>query len=117
MKIQLKRIYADAAETDGYRVLIDRVWPRGISKEKAQIDKWIKELAPSTELRKWFDHKEERFTEFSKKYQEELQQQTELIDDLLQQAKNRALTLVYSAKDEVHNQAVVLKDYLEHLQD
>lgn len=117
MKIQLKRIYADAAETDGYRVLIDRVWPRGISKEKSQIDKWIKELAPSTELRKWFDHKEERFTEFSKKYQEELQQQTELIDDLLQQAKNRALTLVYSAKDEVHNQAVVLKDYLEHLQD
>lgn len=113
MEIKIKRIYEEAVKSDGTRILVDRIWPRGISKEDAHLDDWIKEIAPSTELRKWFDHKDERFDEFSKKYKIELKDHKDLTDALLEKAKKKRLTLVYSAKNEPHNQAVVLKKYLE----
>lgn len=114
MDIEIKRIYEDAVKTDGYRVLVDRIWPRGISKEEAKLDEWMKEIAPSTNLRKWFDHKKERFGEFSKKYEKELQGHAEMVEQLLDKAKEKRLTLLYGAKDEEHNQAVVLKKYLQN---
>ncbi len=113
MEIQIKRIYEDASKSDGFRVLVDRIWPRGVSKEDAQLDEWLKEISPSTELRKWFNHKEERFSDFSKKYQKELKDHSDLIEELLKKAKNKRLTLLYGAKDEKHNQAVVLKSFIE----
>lgn len=112
-EIQIKRIYEDASKNDGFRVLVDRVWPRGVSKEDVKLDEWMKEIVPSTELRKWFDHKEERFDEFSKKYKKELDKHSNLVEELLNKAKEKCLTLLYGAKDETHNQAVVLKVYLE----
>lgn len=113
MEVKIKRVYEDALKSDGTRVLVDRIWPRGVSKEKAQLDDWIKEIAPSTELRKWFNHEEERFPEFSKRYKKELENHKGLIDSLLEKAEKNQLTLVYGAKDEVHNQAVVLKEFLD----
>ncbi len=107
-----KRIYEEASDQDGYRILIDRLWPRGISKEKAQLNEWNKEIAPSTELRKWFDHQEERFPEFAKQYQLELKSKGEEIDRLKTIYKQQQLTLLYSAKDEQFNQAVVLCNFL-----
>ncbi|QAA82779.1 DUF488 family protein [Aequorivita sp. H23M31] len=115
MEIKIKRIYEKAAKTDGTRILVDRIWPRGVSKEDAQLDDWIREIAPSTELRKWFNHEDERFNEFSKKYKTELKQHKDLMDSLLEKAKKKKLTLVYSAKNEIHNQAVVLREYLIEL--
>ena len=111
-EIKLKRIYDDPSADDGYRVLVDRLWPRGVSKEVAKLDEWDKELAPSTELRKWFDHKEERFKEFSKRYHEELKDKKELLDKLREKANHKKLCLLYAAKDHEMNQAVVLKDVL-----
>ncbi|NCA85058.1 MAG: DUF488 domain-containing protein [Clostridia bacterium] len=111
-QIKLKRIYDDPSGNDGYRVLVDRLWPRGVSKEDAKLDEWDKELAPSTELRKWFDHKEERFKEFSKRYREELKDKKETLDKLREKANNKTLCLLYAAKDAELNQAVVLKDVL-----
>ena len=113
MDIQIKRIYEGASKTDGFRVLVDRIWPRGISKENAKLDEWMREIAPSTELRKWFGHKEARFNEFSKKYSKELKQHPDLIAELKKKGKEKRLTLLYGAKDEKHNQAVVLKTFLE----
>lgn len=113
MDIQIKRIYEDASKNDGFRVLVDRIWPRGVSKEDAKLDEWMKEIAPSTELRKWFNHKEKRFDAFSKKYKKELGDSSDLIKELLEKAKNKRLTLLYGAKDETHNQAAVLKIFLE----
>ncbi|QQX77127.1 MULTISPECIES: DUF488 domain-containing protein [Aequorivita] len=114
MDIQTKRIYEKPANLDGTRILVDRVWPRGISKEDAKLDEWMKEIAPSTELRKWFDHEEERFDDFSKKYKKELEDRSKLVQQLLEKAKEKRLTLLYGAKDEKHNQAIVLKNYLEN---
>jgi uncharacterized protein YeaO (DUF488 family) len=108
MNISIKRVYLPAEDSDGYRVLVDRLWPRGIKKENAKIDLWAKALAPSAELRKWFNHIPERFEEFSKKYVEELKANPEvapILDELRQHDK---VTLLYSAKDEQHNNAVVL---------
>ena len=110
--IAIKRIYEDASEKDGYRILVDRLWPRGVSKEEAKLDEWLKDIAPSTALRKWFDHIEERFPEFSKRYQAELDLKTEEITRLTTIAKKQQITLLYSAKNEKFNQAVVLSDYL-----
>lgn len=112
MDIQIKRIYDDVAKSDGTRVLVDRIWPRGMRKEDAHLDEWMKEIAPSTELRKWFNHKEEKFQEFSKKYDIELKNNPELIKELKDKASRNRLTLLYGAKDETHNQAVVLKKFL-----
>lgn len=114
MDIKIKRIYDDPEKSDGIRILVDRIWPRGVSKEEAKLDDWIKEIAPSTELRKWFDHKEERFGEFLKKYKKELEDHQDLVINLLKKAKKKRLTLLYGAKDEKHNQAVVLKEFLEN---
>ncbi len=109
--LRIKRAYEKAASSDGTRVLVDRVWPRGVSKEEAHIDWWAKELAPSTELRKWFDHDPERFHEFAVRYRRELEGNDALpkLEGLMQDGD---VTLVYGAKDEEHNQAVVLKELL-----
>lgn len=111
--IQIKRIYDTPSKSDGYRILIDRIWPRGVSKEEAHLDDWNKDLAPSTELRKWFDHDPEKFEDFSKKYKKELKDQTEVLKQLRQNAKDQTVTLLFGAKDTEHNQAVVLKEVLE----
>lgn len=115
--LKIKRAYEEASEEDEYRVLVDRLWPRGISKEKAKLDEWLKELGPSTELRKWFGHQPELFPEFKQKYKVELKEKTEELSHLKAILKNQNLTLVYSAKDEQHNQAVVLKEVLEEVDD
>lgn len=112
MDIQIKRIYEDATKNDGTRILVDRIWPRGVSKEDAKLDDWMKEIAPSTELRKWYDHKVDRFQEFSKKYETELKNNSALVKELQSKAEGKRLTLLYGAKDEEHNQAVVLKKFL-----
>ncbi len=114
VEIQIKRIYDEASKDDGYRVLVDRIWPRGVSKEEAKLDKWMKEIAPSSDLRKWFNHKVERFNEFSKKYNEELEKHSELVTELLQKSEKNKLTLLFGAKDTKHNQAIVLKKHLEN---
>ncbi len=114
--IKIKRIYEAPTANDGYRILVDRLWPRGISKEHAKIDEWIKEIAPSTELRKWFNHQPELFPEFSKKYKSELQQQKAALQHILDIAKKQSVCLLYGAKDEHYNQAVVLKSILDSLE-
>lgn len=111
-EIFIKRIYDEPSYNDGYRVLVDRLWPRGVSKEKAKLDEWAKELAPSTELRKWFDHKEKRFDEFAKRYQQELIVKGPELDKLRSISEKEHLTLLYGAKDKQLNQAVVLRDVL-----
>lgn len=112
-KIQIKRVYTPTEESDGYRVLVDRLWPRGIKKENANVDLWAKQLAPSTELRKWFNHIPERFEEFSKRYVDELNSNPEAITLIDELKKHDTVTLLYSAKDEEHNNAVVLRDLLQ----
>ncbi|KRG11800.1 DUF488 domain-containing protein [Lederbergia galactosidilytica] len=111
-KIKVKRIYDSFAQSDGLRILVDRIWPRGIKKEEAKLDKWLKEVAPSSELRKWFGHDPNRFEEFKEKYLEELQKDQEkktAFTELCELAKGNDLTLLYAAKDEKHNQAIILK--------
>ncbi len=112
LDIRLKRAYEAPAAADGTRVLIDRLWPRGVTKAEAAIDHWFRDLGPSTELRKWFGHDPALFTEFRRRYAAELKRQGELLDELLQIASHGRLTLVYSAHDEKHNDAVVLKEVL-----
>lgn len=111
--VRIKRIYETATADDGFRVLVDRVWPRGVTKEKAAVDLWLKEIAPSTELRKWFGHDPERWNAFRSRYLSELAARPALVEDLREQAEKGPLTLVYSAHDELHNQAVVLKQALQ----
>ncbi|MDD4043327.1 MAG: DUF488 domain-containing protein [Anaerolineaceae bacterium] len=116
MPFKIKRIYEDYEPTDGWRVLVDRIWPRGVSKEEARLDAWSKELAPSTELRKWFGHIPEKYNEFRKRYYKELDNNPEaqrLLTDLRSKSKDNVVTLLYSAKDTERNQAVVLLEYLE----
>lgn len=113
-KIKIKRIYDDPTDDDGYRILVDRLWPRGVSKEDAKLDDWDKEIAPSDELRKWFDHQEDRFKEFSKRYREELKDKENDLDKLGEIAEKKTLTLLYAAKDTEINQAVVLKEVLSN---
>lgn len=113
MKLSLKRVYEPPSEDDGLRVLVDRLWPRGLRKEDAAVDLWLKEIAPSAELRKWFGHDPDKWTEFGRRYRAELDGRGDEIDALRQRAGKGHVTLVYGAKDERHNQAVVLRDYLE----
>lgn len=108
MDIRLKRAYEPAAPSDGYRVLIDRLWPRGVSRKKARLDAWERELAPSAELRQWFGHQPNRFEEFRRRYIEELRQQRPRLTELRRRARDGTLTLVYAARDSDHNDAVVL---------
>jgi uncharacterized protein YeaO (DUF488 family) len=111
--IRIKRVYEAPKASDGFRVLVDRVWPRGVSKDKAAVDLWMKEIGPSTELRKWFGHKPERWAEFHKRYEKELGDKEALLDELREHAGKGPLTLVYSAKDEERNQAAVIKAVLD----
>lgn len=111
--MKIKRAYAPVEDTDGYRILVDRLWPRGISKDKAKIDLWLKSVAPSNDLRKWFGHDPERFPEFSKRYQAELEESGAL-DELRATIKDHPnTTLLFAAHDEEHNNAVVLQHLLE----
>lgn len=110
--ITIKRIYEDASESDGYRILVDRLWPRGISKQWAKLDEWNKDIAPSTELRKWFGHKVERFDEFAKMYHEELMTKKDDLNRIKIMAKKKMVTLLYSAKDPELNQAIILRNVL-----
>jgi uncharacterized protein YeaO (DUF488 family) len=110
--IRLKRAYEPASPSDGYRVLIDRLWPRGLAKKRAQLDEWEKELPPSTKLRKWFGHEPSRFPEFRRRYISELRRKRQRLTDLRRRARQGTLTLVYSAHDTEHNDAVVLADVL-----
>lgn len=115
INIHCKRAYEKPAPNDGYRLLIDRIWPRGVSKEDLKIDEWNKELAPSDELRKWFDHDPKKWAAFYQKYHHELRENMpkEIQLALRKKAKTSGLTLVYGAKDEAHNNAVALKMYLQ----
>jgi uncharacterized protein YeaO (DUF488 family) len=110
--VKLKRAYEPPAAEDGTRILIDRLWPRGISKEHAAIDRWMKDISPSTELREWFGHDPARWDEFRRRYAKEAQQNADLLDQLRTLARQGPITLIYSAHDEVHNDAVELRDLL-----
>jgi uncharacterized protein YeaO (DUF488 family) len=110
--IRLKRAYDAPATADGTRILVDRLWPRGIKKDTAAIDQWVKDIAPSTDLRKWFAHDPERWSEFKRRYTTELRRHSEELDELRTLAKHGTVTLVYGARDEEHNQAVVIRDLL-----
>ncbi len=116
-KVSIRRAYDEPDGADGYRVLVDRVWPRGRRKEQLALDDWAKDLAPSTALRKWFGHDPERWSAFRERYRDELAtpQARQRLHSLLEAAGERPLTLVYSAKDEQHNQAVVLREILARL--
>lgn len=111
--VKLKRAYEPWSRDDGFRVLVDRLWPRGVSKEKAHLDLWLKEIAPSNALRKWFAHDPDKWEEFRKKYLKELQNSRGLVDQLKAiEKKHKTLTLVYGARDTQQNEAVILKDLI-----
>ena len=108
--IHIKRAYEAASQTDGHRILVDKLWPRGVQKQKAQFQSWHKELAPSSELRKWFNHEADKWPEFQKKYKVELSNNKEALQALIQEVKlHPVVTLIFAAKDEKHNNAVVLR--------
>ncbi len=112
--IFIKRVYDNFSDNDGYRILVDRLWPRGVSKEKAKIDLWMKEIAPTNNLRKWFSHDAEKWELFKIKYMEELKEKLSLLKEIKKIENNeKVITLVYAAKDENRNNAVVLKEVLE----
>jgi uncharacterized protein YeaO (DUF488 family) len=110
--IRLKRVYEPPSPEDGVRVLVDRLWPRGLRKADAAIDRWMKDIAPSTELRQWFDHDPERWQEFRRRYARELRQHATTIDELHELAQHKTVTLVFGARDEEHNDAVALREVL-----
>ena len=114
MAINIKRVYENPTQEDGTRILVDRLWPRGLTKEKASVDVWLKEIAPSTALRKWFGHDPAKWAEFKKRYHEELRKNPEQVSLLKEQIRKGAITLVYSAKDKEHNEALVLEELLSH---
>lgn len=113
MGIRTKRAYERPAHADGARVLVDRMWPRGVKKEDAAIDRWVKEAAPSTELRRWFGHDPGKWAEFQERYRAELDANPQAVEPLLALARRRTLTLVYGARDTEHNNAEALRAYLE----
>jgi uncharacterized protein YeaO (DUF488 family) len=112
MKIKLKRVYAAAEKQDGQRVLVDRIWPRGLSKKTARIDLWLKDIAPGTPLRKWFAHDPQKWPEFKKRYFRELAGKSAAVKQLRSLARQGTVTLVFGARDEKYNNAVALKQYL-----
>lgn len=111
--IHIKRVYEKPSSKDGKRILVDRLWPRGLTKEEIAVTLWLKDVAPSTELRKWFAHDPEKWVEFQKRYKEELKENPEAMESLQKECKGHVVTLVYGARDETHNGAVVLKKILE----
>lgn len=118
MPVNMKRIYEDQAKADGVRVLVDRVWPRGMSKEDAKLDHWIKEVGPSSDLRKWFGHDPDKYEEFKKKYKQELADgdQLEALQELkdITKKNDKSVTLLFASKEEKYNQVSVLKEILDH---
>ncbi len=115
--IKIKRAYDPVSKDDGRRILVDRLWPRGLSKERLELDRWAKELAPSTELRKWFAHDPHKWTEFQERYKKELDGHEEAINEIADEAKAKSVTLIYGAKDQIHNEAVVLLGVIQKLVD
>jgi len=113
MRIKIKRVYEEPDDADGKRILVDRLWPRGLTKEKARVDLWLKEIAPSTELRKWFGHDPEKWVEFQARYAQELKGHGEQLALLRDEATRGTVTLVYGARDEEHNEAVILQRVLQ----
>jgi uncharacterized protein YeaO (DUF488 family) len=113
MKIKIKRVYEHPEKDDGLRILVDRLWPRGLTKKKASVDLWLKDIAPSTELRKWFAHDPDKWKRFRARYQTEIRNNHELIKVLKQKASEGTITLIYGARDQKHNEALVLKQFLE----
>jgi len=111
--IKVKRVYDPAAPEDGLRVLVDRLWPRGLSRERAQVNLWLKDVAPDSELRKWFSHDPERWPEFKRRYFAELATQTDLLATIAEEARDGVVTILYGAKDREHNNALALKEYME----
>ncbi len=111
-QVNVKRVYDDAADSDGTRVLVDRMWPRGMRKDAAELDDWNKEVAPSSELRRWYGHDPDRFEEFSARYRDELDERTDELDTLLDGLGDKKLTLLTATKDVEHSHAVVLADVL-----
>jgi len=110
--VRIKRIYDSASRGDGKRILIDRLWPRGMKKEEAKIDEWVKDIAPSDQLRKWFSHDPSKYPEFKKRYIKELEKKSDLVQRIKNEAKRDTVTLLFSAKDVEHNNATVLKELL-----
>jgi len=113
MNIRIKRVYEEPDRKDGTRILVDRLWPRGLTKEKAKVDLWLKDVAPSTELRKWFAHDPARWAEFQTRYREELRSNKQQVSLLREEASKGPVTLVYGARDQEHNEAVVLQELLK----
>jgi len=111
MNMKIKRVYEKPEIEDGLHILVDRIWPRGLTKEKAKVDIWLKDIAPSTELRKWFGHEPAKWNEFRERYLQELEKNEKQTSVLKEHVKNGMVTLVYATKDEKHNEAVVLKDF------
>lgn len=115
--LKTKRVYEEPSEDDGYRILTERLWPRGVSKERAALDKWMKSIAPSHDLRKWFDHDPDKWEEFKERYRIELFG-SEAVNEMLEIIKNNeTVTMVYASRDEEHNSTVLLKEFLEDLLD
>jgi len=112
MEIRLKRIYVKPESDDGFRILVERLWPRGLSKEKAKVDLWLKEVAPSAELRKWFNHDPEKWEEFRARYFLELEHKTEILKTILDISAKRNITFVYASKEEQYNNARALLEYI-----
>ncbi|HEX5322182.1 MAG TPA: DUF488 domain-containing protein [Capsulimonadaceae bacterium] len=110
---QIKRAYEKPEKEDGARILVERLWPRGLTKEKSAIDQWMKEIAPSAELRKWYGHDVAKWDEFRKRYRAELKDHKDLVEELREKGKKGRVSLIYAAHDEEHNSALVLKEYLE----
>jgi uncharacterized protein YeaO (DUF488 family) len=110
--VRIKRVYEAPDADDGYRVLIDRVWPRGVSRARAKLDEWMRDLAPSTELREWFNHEPDRFRQFRSRYRRELRGHADQLDELRRRGSEGRVTLVYAARDQEHNNAVVLAELL-----
>lgn len=111
--IKIKRVYDEPDENDYFRVLVDRLWPRGLSKDRAKVELWLKDVAPSNDLRKWFAHDPEKWAEFKRRYYEELKDKKEKLYEITEKAQGGTVTLLYGAKDEKHNNAVALKEYIE----
>ena len=112
-ELKLKRVYETPRKDDGARILVDRLWPRGLTKEKAKVDLWLKEIAPSTELRKWFGHDPKKWQSFRQRYQSELKHHADQLKLLKSKVKEGTVTLIYGARDQEHNEALVLKQFLE----
>jgi uncharacterized protein YeaO (DUF488 family) len=113
LKLEIKRVYEEPRRADGMRILVDRLWPRGLSKEKAHVDIWLKDIAPSTELRKWFSHDPSKWAGFQTRYRHELKSKADLLAGLREKAVKGPVTLLYGAKDEKHNEAVVLLSLIQ----